>query len=290
MAGTQPTIGPIELRAQGFEDTNFIAFQKLGEKLLVVGLRDNVVALFEPDGSLAAKVENLSFPLVFGATGGELLLVSGGRLAVYDLGLQPKEAHYPTLTFGLMKGRALGDGRFMLYTFGNGSHALTQIALENGAWKVERELFPISFGEALAEGQPGAPKTWVTTHDETVFVWTPLVMGDTGYLVDVFEVPDSGSETQIMALRNRIDDADQFEGNWPYMISAARFGRKFAVMTLLVNPQTSDFSSRWIDIFSEQGDFVERRAVGKTVDMKPLEGSRQAVLVDGDTMVASVLD
>lgn len=290
--GSADSIG-IDLMRHGFTDANFIGFYAVGKRILVVGTTLNQVGLFERNGELVTLLDEASVkpeawvtPLGLGVTEQEILLVSGGRkVLAFDHQLKPVASSYPALTKSMMAGEALGGDRFLLFTFINESHGLTRVALSKGEWRVKREMFPMEYAENQPEGQPPAPKFWLTFHHGRAFQWHPLVMGDKQYQIDVFDISGEGEEEQVAVLQNSLEDVPGIDESWPALVSATRLGNQLAVGLLLLDPQTFAPLLRRVDIFDENGAFQERREQPKTLDLKPLQGTDQVLALDTESMI-----
>ncbi len=283
----------IDLQRHGFTDANFISFYAVGERILAVGTPVNQVALFEPNGDLVALLDESSAeadvwatPLGLGVTKQEILLISNGReILGFDHDLKPNGAAYPPLTMGTMGGASLGDDRFLLFTFGNESHGLTLVSREQRQWKVGARLFPMEYQEGQPEGQPPAPKFWLSVHQGFAFKWRPLVKGETNYHIDVFDISRGSEEEQVAVLRAELKDIPDFDEYWPALVSAGRLENQFAIGLLLLDSQTFAPVLRRVDLYDAGGAFQERRALPKTLDLKPLQGANRLLALDTESML-----
>jgi len=283
---------PIDHKKKGFFEASLISFHELDGHLLAVGPMDNLLVLFDSQGKEIARLEEsqpagakLAVPTIMGITENRILVVSNGKdILVFDHGLKPVEASYPPLQMMIMSGRHLKADEFMLYTFGNEEHALTHVALENGAWQKKGALMPVVFSSE-EPNQPAMPTSWVAVQGDLAFAWTPIVMGEDRYHIDVFDTAGISTAEQVLVFENRIDDLRGFTGSWPYLMMASPYGDRYAVLVLLADPTTFAFQSRWLDIFSEQGDFKERREIDKNTELKPVAGTRRLLAMNTTSLL-----
>ena len=291
-------IDHINLKNHNFADPNFISFHRVADRVLVIGTMGHQIALIDADGKLVAKVDHTNAnpdqwqsPRLLGVTGDRIYLsvfdkeVVAVNVKVFDHQLKAQKSSYPPLTTPALAGSVLSKDAFLLFTFGNAPHALTHVALEDGAWQVKREMILIEYGEPQQEGFAGPPKSYVTTHHGRAFVWKPPLMGQDRYQIDIYAINGSGKEEQVMALQNEIGDLAGFEGSWPYLMSACRFGEGYATLILLADPETFEPKGRWLEIFNAQGELLERRKMSHTTELKPLAGTNQSLVLDNTSMV-----
>ncbi|MDJ0842388.1 MAG: hypothetical protein QNK37_38155 [Acidobacteriota bacterium] len=282
----------INLRAHGFADTNFISFQQMKTGLLVVGTLDHQIALFDAGGKLLVRYAagdhdpEWQNPFLLGVTESRVLFATGARaVKSFDFNLKPVPNTYPPLNKGMMRGRALGKDQFLLFTYGTEKHALTHIALEEGGWRVKREMIPMEYKETEQEGFPPMPAKLMQFHNGRTFVWSGLTLGEDRYLVEVYAAGEKGPAEIVMALQNTLGDLPDFEGHWPVVMGPTRFGSGYAVPLMLADPAQGKAVSRVVDIFTAQGELKERRKLPKTVDLKPLGGADSVVTLDQETSV-----
>ena len=280
--------GTIDLKPYGFEDVNFLTCHRVGQNVLVIGLHEGQAVLFGEDGALLARVGgggpaavNLVQPMLLGISPEEILLLNGGKqILAFDHRLEPRPAAYPPLSRPAMGGRWLAPGKVLLNTFGNGDYALTRVGLDGGDWRVEAQLFPMSYGPPMAEGQPGAPSFWLIQQGETVFRWEPLTLGEPGYLIEVHQVPAAGGQEQVQVLQRDFEKIEHAAALWPLLVCAARLRDGYAVVFQFADMETFATASQWVDLFAVNGDFRGRRSIEVYWIPKPLGSGAGLLLLD----------
>ena len=281
--------GPIDLGAHGFRDGNFISFQAVGERLLVIGTLDHRLALLETDGSLVAEVAPgerdpaWNNPFLLGVTDTRILVAMGTReVRCFDHSLQPIACDYPSLPVGQTRGDALAEDELLLFTFGTETHAITHLKLAEEAWKVHRSLVPIPTRPAEQEGFPPMPERFASYQQGRVFVWDPLLPGETRYTIEVYAVGRVGPAEQVMALQQELPE---LEGKQGALTAASLLGKGYAVAALVIEPGSFAPAARTLDIFAADGSLQEHRKLDVGKDLKPLGGSDRALLLEIETLI-----
>ena len=287
----------IRLADHGFTLPFLIDCRKVGNHYLVTGSGENLMCLFNEAGEPIARYKPdtakdpaLSIPRVMGVKADEIIVVFGnGKVVAFDLSLKPKPTRYPPMSHPIQSGIYLGNNHFGLNTYPQGSHGLTFISLTEDTWRLDGNLFPMTFEAVTQEGLPPTPTFIFMTNRKKAFRWHSPRMGDAHYQVAVFETTAKKKE-QVMVLQGELGSATKAENHHPQVLFASGFDGGFVVAAGTADRERFVPISRWADTFSRQGDFERRRELNLAVTLCPLGGTDHLLTLNQETLVLRVFE
>jgi len=278
---------PISLAEAGFKDANFVSFHRVGQDLLVVGPADNLVALFDADGKLVARLTKASFgalssPLPLGVTKEHILLVSNGtQVQGFDHRLRPVPHPYKNLPLVMIGSSYIGHGFFLANTYGCGPHAVTILSFD-GSWSVIQQLIPLQYNESKTD-VPATPTSWVTVHGKLGFQWVPMEIGAEQYQAQIYDLAE-GAKKPRLVLSHAVGAPEPSGVYWPYLTEAFQKGDHFLVCLVLANAQTGKVMARYLDSFTPEGKFLKRRNMPLSRELRQVYGDQTILCLDNESM------